>query len=177
MAFRELGASLSRRRRELELTQSELAAQVGYSRSTLAGAENGARAHHDFWQACDRQLGAGGELLGGYLRVRALVHALVEQTDRERLRRRIERIRSPQVEIQQVTPAEPAAGNHGCNCPEEGKVPVVTITVTAGATGSVHVLIDTPTPRNGGPASSVSPQGARVYSLAQARHTRATRTG
>lgn len=178
LAFRELGACLSKGRRALELTQFELAAQVGYSRSTVAGAETGyGRAHHDFWQACDRQLAAGGDLLAGYLRVHALVRALDEQVEHERQRRRSQRLRGLQAETPQVSPAEPASGGNGCDCPAPGQVPVVTVTVTAGAGGSVHVLIDTTTPQGADPAGSVSPQGARVYSLAQARHNRATRTG
>lgn len=178
LAFRELGASLSKRRRTLEFTQAELGAQVGYSRSTVAGAETGyGRAHHDFWQACDRKLGAGGELLAVYLRVHGLMRALDEQVKRESQWRRSQRLRGLQADTHGVIPAEPAAGRNGCDCPALGQVPMVTVTVIAGAAGSVHVLIEPTTPQGSGLAGSVPPDGARVYSLAQTRYNGATRTG
>ncbi|WP_412102733.1 helix-turn-helix domain-containing protein [Plantactinospora sp. KLBMP9567] len=115
-ALRDLGGCLSKRRRAIDFKQVELADRVGYSRSTVAGAETGyGRAHRGFWEACDRELSAGGELLAEFLRVDALARAYNAQTNRERQRRRNERFRD---DIQQTTPAaEPMSGVSVCDCP------------------------------------------------------------
>jgi DNA-binding XRE family transcriptional regulator len=65
---RELGRQLAALRRQARLTQQQLAARAGFSRSTVSVAEIGRQAHaREFWAACDKagpghEQGAHGRL-------------------------------------------------------------------------------------------------------------------
>lgn len=64
---RALGDLLAGRRGLAGLTQAELARAVGYARTSIAGAETGARVPSEaFWSRCDGILTAGGDLLRAY---------------------------------------------------------------------------------------------------------------
>uniref|UniRef100_UPI001E59F6ED helix-turn-helix domain-containing protein n=1 Tax=Salinispora arenicola TaxID=168697 RepID=UPI001E59F6ED len=83
---RVLGRQLAARRLLAELNQAELGIQIGYSRSTVASVETGrTRAHRDFWERCDHELAAGGELMAGFRRLDALVREYHQQLEQERL--------------------------------------------------------------------------------------------
>jgi transcriptional regulator with XRE-family HTH domain len=63
---RELGRQLAALRREAGLTQHDLAALAGFSRTTVSLAEIGRQSQaREFWQACDKALDAGGALTAG----------------------------------------------------------------------------------------------------------------
>lgn len=63
---RELGRQLAALRREAGLTQQNLAALAGFSRSTVSVAEIGRQSQaREFWQACDKALDTGGALTVG----------------------------------------------------------------------------------------------------------------
>lgn len=66
-AWHALGRRLSHWRQEAGLSQKAFGAQVQYSRSSVGSIETGLQ-HVDrsFWEAADRLLGAGGELVRGY---------------------------------------------------------------------------------------------------------------
>lgn len=69
---RQLGRRLAAIRKEAGYTQSDLARQISYSRSTLSTVESGIqRAGRAFWEACDHALDTGGELALGDDRIRA----------------------------------------------------------------------------------------------------------
>ena len=62
----ELGRQLAALRREAGLTQHDLAALAGFSRSTVSLAEIGRQPQaREFWQACDKALDTGGALTAG----------------------------------------------------------------------------------------------------------------
>lgn len=91
---RNLGRLLGERRRAAGLSQLMLTGRIAYSRSTIANAENGSRrAALEFWQSCDRELAAGGDLLAAYGLVQALSVALEEQRKQAGRRARQERAR------------------------------------------------------------------------------------
>lgn len=72
------GEMLARLRRGVRprLSQLALAAQVGYSRSAVAGAESGAFVPtRDFWQRVDKALAAGGTLVARFDRFAAVTVA------------------------------------------------------------------------------------------------------
>jgi Helix-turn-helix domain len=69
---RTLGDLLAARRGLAGLTQAELARAVGYARTSIAGAETGARVPSEaFWSRCDGTLTAGGDLVRAYGRLAA----------------------------------------------------------------------------------------------------------
>ena len=73
-ARRSLGDRLAQLRMAAQLSQSQLAPLIGYSRSTIATAETGQRtAARDFWQRCDQVLGSGGVLTCRYDELDALL--------------------------------------------------------------------------------------------------------
>jgi transcriptional regulator with XRE-family HTH domain len=64
--LRELGRQLAALRHEAGLTQHDLAALAGFSRTTISMAEIGRQAQaREFWQACDKALDTGGVLAEG----------------------------------------------------------------------------------------------------------------
>lgn len=70
---RELGRQLAALRRQARLTQQQLAARAGFSRSTVSVAEIGRQAHaREFWAACDKALGTGRVLTGGFAQIEAV---------------------------------------------------------------------------------------------------------
>lgn len=72
-AWAALGRQLAASRRAAGLSQHQLAALAGYSRSTIANAETGRqRVPHDFWARCDAVLGTGSALSRGHEEVRAV---------------------------------------------------------------------------------------------------------
>ena len=80
-ARRALGRQLAELRTAAGLTQHDLAAQVHYSRTTLANVETGRQqAARDFWEQSDRAVGADGALLATY----DSVARLIEQQRRQR---------------------------------------------------------------------------------------------
>jgi transcriptional regulator with XRE-family HTH domain len=69
---RELGRRLAAARKHAGYTQSDLARQISYARSTLSTVESGIqRAGRAFWEACDHALGTGEEFARGDDRIRA----------------------------------------------------------------------------------------------------------
>ncbi|MGY3516489.1 helix-turn-helix domain-containing protein [Micromonospora sp. PTRAS2] len=97
---RVLGRQLAARRLLAELHQAELGIPIGYSRSTVASVETGrTRAHREFWERCDYELAAGGELMAGFRRLDALVREYHQQLEQERLRERNERLGQRRREI------------------------------------------------------------------------------
>jgi transcriptional regulator with XRE-family HTH domain len=67
----QLGRELARRRRDAGLTQEQLAALAGTSRTTVGHAEQGrADVGARLWRAADRVLAAGGYFTAGYERAR-----------------------------------------------------------------------------------------------------------
>lgn len=71
---RRLGRSLAAHRRAAGLNQEQLAAQIGYRRSTVANVETGRqRAARPFWEGCDKALGVAGALVRGHEELEALV--------------------------------------------------------------------------------------------------------
>ena len=70
---RELGRQLAALRRQARLTQQQLAARAGFSRSTVSVAEIGRQAHaREFWAACDKALGTGRVLTDGFTQIEAV---------------------------------------------------------------------------------------------------------
>jgi Helix-turn-helix domain len=64
--WRDLGRQLAALRRAAGLTQVELGALAGYSRTAVSVAEIGRQPYsRDFWQACDKALDTGGVLTDG----------------------------------------------------------------------------------------------------------------
>jgi transcriptional regulator with XRE-family HTH domain len=71
-AWLALGRQLAACRKAAGLTQVQLAALAGYSRSTVANVETGSqRVRPEFWARCDEVLGAGGALRRSLADVRA----------------------------------------------------------------------------------------------------------
>lgn len=71
---RRLGRSLAAYRRAAGVNQEQLAAQIGYRRSTVANVETGRqRAARPFWEGCDKALGVAGALVRGHQELEALV--------------------------------------------------------------------------------------------------------
>jgi transcriptional regulator with XRE-family HTH domain len=63
---RELGRQLAALRRQARLTQYDLAALTGLSRSTISVAEIGRQSQaREFWEACDKALNTDGVLAAG----------------------------------------------------------------------------------------------------------------
>jgi DNA-binding XRE family transcriptional regulator len=74
--WRELGRQLAALRREAGLTQVELGALIGFSRTTVSLAEIGrATLAREFWQACDKALCTGGVLAAGFEQIGAVRNA------------------------------------------------------------------------------------------------------
>lgn len=73
-ACRAAGRSLAAYRRGAGMNQEQLAARIGYGRSSVANVETGRqRAARAFWERCDAELDAGGALVRGYDELEALV--------------------------------------------------------------------------------------------------------
>ncbi len=73
--LRELGQQLPALRREAGLTQENLGALAGFSRSTVV-AEIGRQPHaREFWAACDKALDSGGVLAAGFNQIGAVREA------------------------------------------------------------------------------------------------------
>src|ERR1035441_404670 len=73
---RELGRQLAALRREAGLTQENLGALAGFSRSTVSVAEIGRQSHaREFWAACDKALDSGGVLVAGFDQIGAVREA------------------------------------------------------------------------------------------------------
>lgn len=71
-ARKHAGRELARLRHAAGLNQHQLASRVGYSRGQIAGAEAGTNSTApEFWQACDRALGADGVLIAARDRIEA----------------------------------------------------------------------------------------------------------
>ena len=71
---RALGRQLAASRDAAHETQRSLAAQLPFSRSTVANVETGRQhAPREFWQRCDDLLGAHGDLLAGYDQMAAAI--------------------------------------------------------------------------------------------------------
>jgi transcriptional regulator with XRE-family HTH domain len=74
--LRELGQQLAALRREAGLTQENLGALAGFSRSTVSVAEIGRQPHaREFWAACDKALDSGGVLAAGFDQIGAVREA------------------------------------------------------------------------------------------------------
>jgi transcriptional regulator with XRE-family HTH domain len=74
--LRELGQQLAALRREAGLTQENLGALAGFSRSTVSVAEIGRQPHaREFWAACDKALDSGGVLAAGFDQIDAVREA------------------------------------------------------------------------------------------------------
>ena len=75
-ARKQAGKELGRLRREVGLSQQDLANRIGYARGHVAGAETGAnRTAPDFWERCDTVLAAGGALVAAGDRIKAAQQA------------------------------------------------------------------------------------------------------
>lgn len=86
-ARRLLGAQLRAARRGMGVTQSRLAQEVRWSRSTVANVEVGRQpAPREFWVACDNALGAGGVLVARSAAAAELSRRLRDQRTAERIR-------------------------------------------------------------------------------------------
>jgi len=74
--LRELGRQLAALRREAGLTQENLGALAGFSRSTVSVAEIGRQPHaREFWAACDKALDSGGVLAADFDQIDAVREA------------------------------------------------------------------------------------------------------
>jgi transcriptional regulator with XRE-family HTH domain len=74
--LRELGRQLAALRREAGLTQEDLAARAGFSRSAVLVAEIGRQfPAREFWAACDKALDTSGVLAAGSDQVKAVHEA------------------------------------------------------------------------------------------------------
>ena len=92
-ARRSLGRKLGTWRRTAGLTQEQLAARTGYSRSAIANVETGRESMTgSFWARCDDLLGAGGELMARHSQIRDLTEQYRMQTLWMRDQRRAARI-------------------------------------------------------------------------------------
>jgi len=70
---REMGRQLAALRREAGLTQQSLAVLAGFSRPAVSLAEIGRQfPARQFWQACDKALGADGVLVAGAEQISAV---------------------------------------------------------------------------------------------------------
>jgi hypothetical protein len=99
-ARRDLGRCLADAREAVGWSQSDLAHQINYSRSTVAGAETGAgKAARSFWEECDQRLNCQGHLLTDYDRLQELTLAYRRQVELSRRRQpsRAPRPASPDV--------------------------------------------------------------------------------
>ncbi|MFI9640004.1 helix-turn-helix domain-containing protein [Micromonospora sp. NPDC051925] len=86
-ARRLLGTQLRAARRGLGVTQSRLAKEVRWSRSTIANVEIGRQpAPREFWVACDIALGANGVLVARSVAAAELARRLRDQATAERIR-------------------------------------------------------------------------------------------
>ena len=74
-ALRDLGAEFAARRYATGLKQWQLAARTPFKRSTIAGAETGARRSARFWQVMDRELAADGALVKAHAAIAAMTGA------------------------------------------------------------------------------------------------------
>jgi transcriptional regulator with XRE-family HTH domain len=64
--WQELGRQLAALRRAARLTQAELGALIGFSRTAVSVAEIGRQIYSRyFWEACDKALATGGVLTDG----------------------------------------------------------------------------------------------------------------
>jgi transcriptional regulator with XRE-family HTH domain len=71
-----LGSQLAALRKTIGDSQAQLAARVGYSRSTIANVETSRQQMSlDFWRRCDAALGASGELLAGAEDIEELIRS------------------------------------------------------------------------------------------------------
>jgi DNA-binding XRE family transcriptional regulator len=76
----ELGRQLRVRRLAAGLTQSQLGADIGYSRSAVASAETGYQhVARDFWSRCDARLSTGPALTESYDEIAVLRRAAAEE--------------------------------------------------------------------------------------------------
>lgn len=82
-ARKDLGRQLAAWRRAAGLTQTQLAARVGYSRSAIGNVETGReQTPRSFWESCERVLNAGGVLVGGNAELIELTRVYREQAAR-----------------------------------------------------------------------------------------------
>ena len=84
---RRLGVDLRRRRLAAGLTQQALADRIGYDRSYLSQVETGAQVPAEqFILLCERELAAGGKLLGMFRELLAEREARRQEAHAERWR-------------------------------------------------------------------------------------------
>jgi transcriptional regulator with XRE-family HTH domain len=84
---RQLGAELRGRRLAAELTQQALADRISYDRSYLSQVETGAQIPAEqFVMLCERELAAGGKLLGMFRELLAEREARRQEAHAERWR-------------------------------------------------------------------------------------------
>ena len=102
-----LGDLLAARRSTAGLTQLQLARAISYGRTTVATAESGHRQPAaEFWTACDKVLGAGGDLIRAYEQLAAA------RQRRSEHRVQVERARRgarPETNLPAVMDSDPGA--------------------------------------------------------------------
>ncbi|MEV6928731.1 helix-turn-helix transcriptional regulator, partial [Dactylosporangium sp. NPDC051485] len=181
-ARRAAGRALAGWRGRARLTQHELAARVGWARSTVANVEVGLdSARRGFWHSCDEATGAGGALL-------AAADAAADLADRYRDEQHAAIVGAhaalvPHHAGDGNSPAGPGRADLGVGAAQaRDGWPAVQVVVSAGAT--VTIEVGDRTGAGGvpvrvvvaaGPAEAADTDpaaGARVYSLAERRGRR-----
>lgn len=100
-----LGDLLASRRATAGLTQKELARAISYGRTTVATAESGHRQPAaEFWTACDKVLGAGGDVVRAYEQLAA---ARQRRSDQRVQVERSRRVTRPEVNLPAVAGSHP----------------------------------------------------------------------
>ena len=180
-AHANLGGQLAHWRKSAGLTQSGLAERVRYSRSTVANVEVGRHnIRRDFWQRADQETGAGGTLLASFDHACELSSAWRVQAARDR-HQRMRELAGLNRPVPDVA-TEPYAGPREASIQGHSLTPVpavvpggLTLTVTATGSGGVRLIIETGPTDNPDAATGAYTEGARVYSMEQARRTRTGR--
>ncbi|MDG4763886.1 helix-turn-helix transcriptional regulator [Solwaraspora sp. WMMD406] len=104
-ARRRLGLRLAIARNATGWSQSDLARQINYSRSTVASVETGSgKASQAFWATCDQELGCQGSLVAEYDRLQDLIVKHRQQVQRDE---RFQRARRRAPDHSDVSAAEP----------------------------------------------------------------------
>jgi transcriptional regulator with XRE-family HTH domain len=179
-AHANLGGQLAHWRKSAGLTQSGLAERVRYSRSTVANVEVGRHnIRRDFWQRADQETGAGGTLLASFDHACELSSAWRVQAaqDRHQRMRELAGLNCPAPDAMAASSSPQEADVQG-----DSRTPVpavvaggLTLTVTATGSGGVRLIIETGPTDYADAGTGAYAEGARVYSMEQARRSRTGR--
>lgn len=177
-AHTDLGERLAHWRKSAGLTQTALAERVRYSRSTVANVEIGRHnIRRDFWQRADTETSADGVLLACFDQACELSSAWRVQAARQRHQHLQDLAESHRRAPDPALPPSAAPGDvsfqgHTLTPAHAVATTCFTLTVTATGSGRVRLVIETDPSDDPDAGAGSHPNGARVYSMAQARQSR-----